>query len=89
MFNADRAIALLDPDTIRQFRSVNREALDFCLQAALRCQAEEKIAQGLLAKVNEERLAEEARRRITMAMFTDSMELGKDGGRASHASFAI
>jgi len=68
---------LPDPDTIRQFRSENREALDFCLQAALRCQAQEKVAQGLLAKVNEERVAEEARRRITMAMFKDSMDLEK------------
>ena len=77
-----------DPDTIRQFRTVNREALDLCLQAALRCQAEEKVAQGLLTKVNEERLAEEARRRITMAMFTDSMDLEKDVERARQVSFA-
>jgi hypothetical protein len=77
-----------DPDTIRQFRSVNREALDFCLQAALRCQAEEKVAKGLLAKVNEERVAEDARRRITMAMFTDSMDLEKGGERAKQLSFA-
>jgi len=77
-----------DPDTIRQFRTVNREALDLCLQAALRCQAEEKVAQGLLTKVNEERLAEEARRRITMSMLKDSMDLEKDVERARQVSFA-
>ena len=77
-----------DPNTIRQFRTENRQALEFCLQAALRCQAEEKVAQGLLTKVNEERLAEEARRRITMAMFTDSMDLEKDVERARQVSFA-
>src|SRR5262249_33684809 len=58
-----------DADTIRRFRTENRQALDFCLQAALRFQAEEKVAQGLLAKINEQRIGEEAQRRITMAMF--------------------
>jgi hypothetical protein len=77
-----------DPDTIRQFRTENRQALDFCLQAALRFQAEEKVARGLLTKVNDERVAEEARRRITMAMFTDSMDLEKEGNRGSQVSFA-
>ena len=77
-----------DAETIRQFRRQNREALDFCLQAALRFQAEEKVAQGLLAKVSEERLAEEARRRITIAMFTDSMDVDKDAERVHHLSFA-
>jgi len=77
-----------DPDTICQFRAENQQALDFCLQAALRFQAEEKVAQGLLTKVNEERVAEEARRRITMAMFTDSMDLEKDVKRGNQVSFA-
>jgi hypothetical protein len=77
-----------DGDTIRQFRSENRQALELCLQAGLRFQAEEKVARGLLAKVNEKRMAEEARRRITMAMFTDSMDLEKDRERANQVSLA-
>jgi hypothetical protein len=77
-----------DAETIRRFRSQNRQALDFCLQAALRFQAQQKVAQGLLAKVCEERLAEEARRRITIAMFTDSMDVDKDAERLHHLSFA-
>jgi hypothetical protein len=77
-----------DPGTIRQFRTENRQALEFCLQAALRFQAEEKVAHGLLTKVNEERVVEEARRRITMAMFTDSMDLEKEGKRDNQVSFA-
>jgi len=77
-----------DPETIRQFRSHNRPALDFCLQAALHFQAQEKVAQGLLAKVSEERVAEEAHRRITMAMFTDSMDLDGDNEPCHLLSFA-
>jgi len=77
-----------DADTIRQFRTDNRQALDFCLQAALRFQAEQKVTQGLLVKINEQRVAEEARRRITMAMFTDSTDLDKDGKQPHHLSFA-
>ena len=49
-----------------------------CLEAALRFMTEQKVAQGLITRVNQERIAEEARRRIIMAMFTDSMELDKD-----------
>jgi hypothetical protein len=54
----------------------------------LRYQAEEKVAKGLLVKVNEKRVAEEARRRITMAMFTDSMDLEKGSERANQVSLA-
>ena len=63
---------------IRRFRRENREALAACLEAALRFMTEQKVAQGLITRVNEQRIAEEARRRIIMAMFTDSMELDKD-----------
>jgi transposase len=67
-----------DPNTLRRFRIRNRLALNFCLKAALRFLAEEKIAQGLLTKVSEEHVAEEASRRVISAMFTDSLELDKD-----------
>ena len=63
---------------IRRFRRENREALQVCLEAALRFVAEQKVAQGIISRVNETTLAEEARRRIVMAMFIDSMELDKD-----------
>ena len=48
------------------------------LAAGLRFLNEQKVAQGLLTHVNEARLAEEASRRIIMAMFTDSMSMDKD-----------
>jgi transposase len=65
---------------IRRFRRENRESLQVCLEAALHFVAQQKVAQGLLTKVNEARIAEEARRRIIVSMFTDSMELDKDTG---------
>jgi len=65
---------------IRRFRRENRESLQICLEAALRFVAEQKVAQGIIARVNSARLAEEARRRIITAMFTDSMDLDKDQG---------
>ena len=69
-----------DARMIRSFRRKNREPLQVCLEAALRFVADQKVAQGLLSKVNDARIAEEARRRIIVAMFTDSMELDKDQG---------
>jgi hypothetical protein len=69
---------LPDARVIRRFRRENREALEVCLVAALRFVAEQKVAQGLITRVKDERIAEEARRRVIMAMFTDSMELDKD-----------
>ena len=70
---------LPDASTLRRFRGENREALDSCIRAALRFLAGQKLAQGFVTRVSETHLAEEARRRITMAMFLDSLELDKDG----------
>ena len=70
--------AVPDARMIRRFRSENREALHCCLQSALRYLAEQKVAEGLVTRVNGAQLAEEASRRIIMAMFTDSMELDRD-----------
>ena len=67
-----------DARTLRRFRRENREALLLCLKAALRFVAEQKVAQGVVTRFHEAHLAEEANRRIIMAMFTDSMELDKD-----------
>jgi hypothetical protein len=41
--------------------------------AALCFLAEQKVLEGILTNVNEAQLAEEAGRRITMAMFIDTM----------------
>jgi len=58
---------------IRHFRDVNREAIRFCLLAALGFLAEQKIVEDFVTKVNKAHLAEEANRRITMSMFIDTM----------------
>jgi len=63
---------------IRRFRRENREAISVCLQAALRFLAEHKVKEGTVTKVSETQLAEEASRRIIMAMFIDNMELNGD-----------
>lgn len=64
-----------DARFIRQFRQDNREALQACLTAALRFAAEEKVRMGTVTRVSEAQLVEEAKRRIIMAMFIDSMAM--------------
>jgi hypothetical protein len=59
---------------LQQFRAENREAIRRCLAAALRFMVEEKMAAGVVTRVNDAHVTEEANRRITMAMFMDSME---------------
>jgi len=66
---------LPDGHALRRFRSDNLRAIQHCLQAALRFRGEQKIRSGFVTKVNGAQPAEEARRRITMAAFADSMEL--------------
>ena len=61
--------------TIRHFRTENREVIHRCLVRALHFLAEQKISLGVLTKVSDAQLAEEASRRIIMAAFLDSMEL--------------
>ena len=67
--------ALPDASALCRFRRENREPLQRCLSETLRLLAEEKVAAGVVTKVSEASLAEEASRRIIMAMFVDSMEL--------------
>jgi transposase len=59
---------------IHRFRQENRASIEVCLHAALRFLAAQKLAEGLVTKINEAHLGAEAARRITMAMFIDSME---------------
>jgi hypothetical protein len=61
---------------LRRFRSEHREALLFCLTSALRGLADYDLAAGLITKVDEARIAADAKRRIITAMFADSMEAG-------------
>ena len=58
----------------RQFRRHNREAIRVCLVAALGFLVRQKVELGIVTKVSEAHLEEEANRRITNAMFIDSME---------------
>jgi hypothetical protein len=69
--------ALPDAAALRRFRAENRAPLQRCLVAALRFQAEQRIFAGVLTRVNRPQLAEEAGRRIVMAAFADSMEIGR------------
>ena len=61
-------------EVIRRFRDENRIVLHTCLEAALRFQAEQKVTEGIVTRFSQERLAEEATRRIIMARFVDSLE---------------
>ncbi len=67
-----------DERVIRRFRHHNREAIQFCLMTALCSVAEEKVRQGIVTKVNKAGFAQEAERRIIMAMFLDSAALDGD-----------
>jgi len=66
---------LPDGHALRRFRSDNVRAIQHCLEEALRFRREQKIRSGFVTKVNGAQPAEEARRKITMAAFADSMEL--------------
>ena len=46
-----------------------------CLTATLRLQVEQKLQDGFVTRVNVAQLADEAKRRLIMAMFMDSMEI--------------
>ena len=64
-----------DAPVIRRFRRENREVIGRCLTAALRFQVEQKMQDGFVTRVNVAQLADEANRRLVMAMFIDSMEI--------------
>jgi len=63
-----------DAQTVRRFRSENREVIHRGLMVALHFLVEQKISLGALTKVSDTQLAEEASRRIIMATFIDSLE---------------
>ena len=63
-----------DAGLIRQFRDDNRQAIRVCLTAALAFIARQKMDAGVVTKVNEATLGEEASRRLIMAMWIDIAE---------------
>jgi hypothetical protein len=65
---------LPDALMLKLFRHENRGPLGFCLRSALHFLAAEKVRQGFVTRLKEAHITEEANRRITMAMFTDSLE---------------
>lgn len=65
-----------DAHLIQEFRRKNRQAVQLCLMTALWLLGQQKVKDGTVTKVSDAHLEEEASRRITMAMFTDSVELG-------------
>ena len=67
-----------DAGVLRRFRRENRETVRLCLAEALGFLAEQKVKAGVVTKVSPAHLAEEATRRVTMAMFIDSLELDGD-----------
>ena len=66
-----------DAHLIQEFRRKNRRAIQICLMTALWLLGQQKVREGMVTKVNNAQFEEEASRRIIMAMFTDSMELGE------------
>jgi hypothetical protein len=66
-----------DAHLIREFRRENRQAIQLCLMTALWLLGQQKVKDGTVTRVNHTSLADEASRRIIMAMFTDSMDLGE------------
>ena len=72
------ALDFPDAPAIRTFRRENRHVLQLCLTVTLRFLADQKVTSGLISHVSGEQIAEEARRRIIMAMFTDSLDSDED-----------
>jgi hypothetical protein len=67
---------LPDVADICRFRQENRMALETCLRAGLHFLAEQKIKAGVVTQVNPLKIASEATRRLTTAMFIDDAEYG-------------
>jgi hypothetical protein len=66
---------LPDAEWVSRFRRDNRGAILQCLTVALLFQAKQQIVAGLITRINDLKIAAEAKRRIIMSAFTDSMEL--------------
>lgn len=67
---------LPDAGVFRSFLETQPGAVHRCLTAMLRFKAEQKILAGKVTKVDGYKFIEEASRRMIMAAFVDSLELG-------------
>ena len=67
-----------DARVIRRFRRHNRELLHSSVMLTLQLLYEQNMTQGAIARINDLQIAEEANRRITMAMFMDTLDLDND-----------
>ncbi len=59
---------------ISEFRNSNRQVIRTCLTAVLSFLARQKVEAGIITRVNEASLADEAARRLIMAMCSDSSD---------------
>lgn len=66
------------PSFLSRFRHLNRKAIQECLTAALLFLARSRELAGCITGFNEAFVAEEARRRVIMAQFMDSMDQADD-----------
>ena len=65
-----------DAPALRRFRVENQTTIHRCLTRVMETIAVQKKFAGTLTRISSPQFAEEARRRITMAAFVDSVELG-------------
>lgn len=63
---------------IQMFREQNRSMLHTCLSAVLAGLAGQKVAAGIVTKINNAFAAEEARRRLIMAAYIDQADVAEN-----------
>jgi hypothetical protein len=64
-----------EAESISRFRVENRDVIRECLVAALTHLAERKKSAGIITRINQAHVIEEASRRLTIAAFIDGMDL--------------
>lgn len=72
-----------DAAVLRRFRAQNTDPLRRCLTAALHFLVEQKVLSGVVTKARLPQIAEEAGRRIIMAMFVDSIDAEEEAANAA------
>ena len=65
---------LPDVAMLREFRSQNRMVLECCLSTTLELTLGQKVSEGMLTHIADGHYASEAKRRVTMGLFTDTLE---------------
>jgi hypothetical protein len=74
---------LPDAAVLRRFRAQNTDPLRRSLTAALHFLVEQKVLSGVVTKARLPQIAEEASRRIIMAMFVDSIDAEEEAANAA------